>query len=65
VACLHEEAGQAEIGDHDHRPEQQGERVEVDRLVGILEGKRATGDHQRGANQRHARAIDRQARDPA
>ncbi len=59
------EAGQAKIGDHDHHPQQQGERVEVDRLVSILKGQRAAGDHQTGANQRRARAIDRQARDPA
>ena len=36
-ACLGEEAGQAEIGDHDHHPEQQGERIEVNRLCGCAE----------------------------
>jgi len=41
-----------------------GERVEVDRLVGIRERQRAACDHQTGTNQRHACAID-QARDPA
>jgi hypothetical protein len=46
-------------------PEQQGERVEVDRLIGFRERQRAAGNHQTGADQRHTRAIDRQTRDPA
>jgi len=37
AAHLREEAGEAEIGHHDHHAEQQGERVEVDRLVGVLQ----------------------------
>ncbi len=46
-----------------HHAEQQGERVEVDRLVGLLQ--RSASDHQTGADQRRAGAIDRQARVPA
>jgi hypothetical protein len=64
-ARLRKKTGEAEIGHHDYHAEQQGERVEVDRLVGLLERQRSAGDHQTGADQRHAGAINRHARHSA
>ena len=68
-ACSHhpgadqrEEAGEAQIGDHDHHAEQQDDGVEVDGLVGLLKRDDAEGHHQAGADERHAGAVDRQPR---
>ena len=46
-------------------PSKQGERVEVDRLVGILKRQRARCDHQAGTDQSDAGPVDAQARNPA
>ena len=57
-----EEAGDAQIGDHDHHAEQQRDGAEIDRLVRFLQRHDAGGHHQAGADQRDAGAVDRQPR---
>jgi arylsulfatase A-like enzyme len=60
-----EEAGQPEVaGDHHHR-EQQDDRGEVDRGEGLACADDAEGDHEHGADDRCARAIDLHAREGA
>ena len=40
------EAREAEIGDHDRNPEQQGDRAEVHRTACLLERQDAGADHE-------------------
>ncbi len=59
------EARKPQTGDDDHHAEQQRDGIEVHRLVGILERKRARCDHEAGADQRDAGPVDAQAGNPA
>ena len=60
-----EETGQPQAGDHDHDAEQQGDGIEVDGPIGILERQSPGRDHEARAHQRDAGAIDPQPRNPA
>jgi len=57
-----EKAGQPQTGHDDHHAEQQRDRVEVDRLVGVFQRQRTGGDHQAGTHQRHTGPIDAESR---
>ena len=57
-----EEPRQAQMGDDDHHAQQQGQRVEVDGLIGLLEGERAARHHQAGAEKGGAGAVEPQPR---
>ena len=60
-----EEAREPQAGDDDHHAEQQRDRIEVDRLVGVFERQGARCDHQAGADQRDAGPVDVHAGHPA
>ena len=53
-----EEAGKAQIGDDDHHAEQQGDGVEIDGAIGLVEAQGANADHQARAEQRAAGAVE-------
>ena len=55
----------AQTGDDDHHAEQQGDGVEVHRLVGILERQGTGRHHEAGADQRDAGPVDAQTRNSA
>ena len=60
-----EEAGQAKIGHHDHHAEQQRDGAHVDGGEGLAHVEDAEGDHQAGAEQRGAGAVEPPARQAA
>ena len=57
-----EEAGEVEIGDHDHHAEKQHDRLHVDSLEGFLRSEDTEGDHQRRAEQGRPRSVEQIAR---
>ena len=57
-----EEAGEPQMGDQDHHAEQQGDGVEVDGAVGLVEAERARRHHQARPQQRRAGAVEPQPR---
>jgi hypothetical protein len=52
------EAREAKVGNHDHHPKQQGQDVEIDRLVGFVERERTAGDRQRRTHQGNTGSIE-------
>ncbi len=46
--------------DDQHHAEQQRDRAEIDRAIGLVERQRAAGDHQRRAQERRAGAVQPQ-----
>jgi hypothetical protein len=59
------ESGEAQIGDEDHHAKQQGDGVEVDGAIRLLEAEAAARHHQAGTNQRRAGAVEAQPRQSA
>ena len=55
-------AGKAQVGDDDHHAEQQRDRVEIDRAIGVIERDDAKSDHQARAEERRAGAVEPVAR---
>ena len=52
------ESAQAQIRHDDHHSEEQSNGIEVDGSAGFFERQHAEPDHQAGAQQRRARAIN-------
>jgi hypothetical protein len=48
-----------------HHPQQQGDRVEIDRGIGLFQRQRAAADHQHPAHERHPGAVEPQPRQPS
>ena len=53
-----EETGEAQVGDHNHHAEQQGDGVEVDGAKSFLRRDRASTNHQAGAQKRRSRPVE-------
>ena len=60
-----EEPRHAQVRDEHHHAEEQHQRAEVDVAVGLVERDDAGGDHQRGADDGGAGAVDSQVRGAA
>ena len=60
-----EKSREAQIGDNDHHAEEQRDGFIVDCGIGIPKRQRVRRDHQAGANDGGAGAIEPQARDSA
>ncbi len=58
------EAGEPQIRDQDHHPEQERDGGEIDRPHRLVERDGADCQHQRGANERAAGAVDVKAGQP-
>ena len=56
-----EEAGEPQVGHHDHHAEEQDDGVVVDGRVGLLHGENVEGQHQARADDRRAGAVQPQA----
>jgi hypothetical protein len=56
-----EEAGEPQVGDHDHHAEQQHDGLVVDRRVRLFHCKRGGGEHERRPDDRGAGAVDAEA----
>ena len=51
----------SQVRHHDHHAEQQDDGVEIDGAISLVEGKRVHAQHEAGADDRRASAVDTEA----
>jgi hypothetical protein len=60
-----EKTRKPQIGDDDHHPEQQDDRVEIDRLGSLFERESTGGYHQAPADERGAGPVEPESGQPS
>ncbi len=65
LRCKREEARELQVRHQDHHADQQHDGVEIDGAVGVLQAQDAETDHEARADERGARPVDAQPRQPA
>jgi hypothetical protein len=58
IAHQPEETGKAQVGDDNHHAEQKRDGVEIDRPISLIERDDAHSDHEAGADERRAGAVE-------